>query len=301
MNVLKKNPFFSVIIPLYNKENEISHTLNSVLLQSFENFEILIVNDGSTDNSLDVLSKFIDNRLKIYTIENKGVSNARNYGICMSRGKYIAFLDADDLWSKYFLEYMYDLINIFIDSNIFASNYFINKIPIDFNERFRNISLKSFIINDYFNCAFYMPLITASSVVIKKACFDNNFYFNSKYTHGEDLDIWLKLFKKYQSIAYIDIALVNYNHQATNRACYKIPKLENHFAYYFDIKSSITNSEKNYYLNQVAILLWIYLRNFNFKYFIILFKRYYKYYLKITFYFLKIIISNKYKIEFKNK
>ena len=97
-------PFFSIIIPLYNKENFIVKTINSALRQTFSNFEIIIINDGSTDESLNRLKIFNDRRIRIFDIPNSGVSVARNYGIKKSKSKMIALLDSDDIWEKNHLE-----------------------------------------------------------------------------------------------------------------------------------------------------------------------------------------------------
>lgn len=84
-------PYFSVIIPLYNKESFIEKTLECVLNQTFKDFEIIIVNDGSTDNGLEKIKKFTDNRIKIFQQENQGVSVARNKGMEMAEGEYFCF------------------------------------------------------------------------------------------------------------------------------------------------------------------------------------------------------------------
>ncbi|QYS89019.1 glycosyltransferase family 2 protein [Flavobacterium davisii] len=98
---MQKNKLtFSVIIPLYNKENYIYNTLTSVIDQSYSNFEIIIVNDGSTDKSLEIIQNINDSRIRIFNQQNKGVSSARNLGIKNAKGTLIAFLDADDLWKK---------------------------------------------------------------------------------------------------------------------------------------------------------------------------------------------------------
>ena len=89
---------FSIIIPLYNKADYIAETLKSVLNQTYCDYEVIVVNDSSTDNSLEVASSFQDERIHIYTKENEGVSAARNYGIMHAKYDYIAFLDADDIW-----------------------------------------------------------------------------------------------------------------------------------------------------------------------------------------------------------
>ena len=116
--------FFSVVIPLYNKENHIQKTLNSVLSQSFTDFEIIIINDGSTDNSLDKVQEIKDSRINIYTTPNHGVSKARNTGILKSNSQYICFLDADDFWYENHLSQMKRLLDSFPECGLFATSYY---------------------------------------------------------------------------------------------------------------------------------------------------------------------------------
>ena len=94
----------SVVIPLYNKQNCIRETLRSVLNQSYTDFEVLVVDDGSTDGSLEVVREFSDKRLRIIEKPNSGVSATRNAGIAAAANEWIAFLDADDIWTSFHLE-----------------------------------------------------------------------------------------------------------------------------------------------------------------------------------------------------
>lgn len=90
---------FSIILPVYNAETTISETLNSVLSQSYENFEIIIINDGSTDRSLDIISRYDDNRIRVIEISNSGgPARPRNIGLNSASGDWVAFIDSDDLW-----------------------------------------------------------------------------------------------------------------------------------------------------------------------------------------------------------
>ena len=89
---------FSIIIPLYNKELSVKKTIYSVINQSFRDFEVIIVNDGSTDNSVKVIETIDDARIRVIHQVNQGVSAARNYGIQEAKNQWISFLDADDLW-----------------------------------------------------------------------------------------------------------------------------------------------------------------------------------------------------------
>lgn len=101
----------SVVIPLYNKAHTIVNTLNTVFNQTYQNFEVIIVNDGSTDNGVEVINQtFIDSRIKIINQKNAGVSAARNRGVDESCGEYVAFLDGDDEWHSEYLSIMCELI-----------------------------------------------------------------------------------------------------------------------------------------------------------------------------------------------
>src|SRR6478735_1139624 len=117
-------PFFSVVIPVFNKETFIEKTIKSVLEQTFDDFEIIVVNDFSTDGSLDIVSKIDSDKIKVIQHDkNKGLSATRNTGIRNSNSNYIAFLDADDIWKPTFLEKIHSLILQFPEAKLFATNY----------------------------------------------------------------------------------------------------------------------------------------------------------------------------------
>lgn len=103
---MRNKPLTSVIIPVYNVEKFLNRCLDSVLEQSYQNFEVICINDGSTDNSLQILEKYAKNdaRIKIFTQSNQGVSVARNNGMQRMTGDYVCFIDADDYVEKDFLE-----------------------------------------------------------------------------------------------------------------------------------------------------------------------------------------------------
>ena len=112
-------PFFSIVIPLYNKANFILATLKSVSDQTFENYEIIVINDGSTDESLSKIEALKLPKLSIHTQENKGLSAARNRGVTLARGQYVALLDADDIWKPTYLKSMFKLIENYPNHQIF--------------------------------------------------------------------------------------------------------------------------------------------------------------------------------------
>lgn len=113
----------SVVIPLYNKEKQIANTLRSVFAQTYTDYEIIVVNDGSTDNSVAVVESLNDPRIRLVHQKNAGVSAARNRGIEEARGEYIALLDGDDEWKPILLESMLALAKKYPSCNVFAGNY----------------------------------------------------------------------------------------------------------------------------------------------------------------------------------
>lgn len=118
---------FSVVIPLYNKKHTIRECIASVLSQSYQDFELLVIDDGSTDNSFQVLSEYSDNRIRIVQQSNGGVSSARNLGLKLAKSKYVALLDADDLWMPDYLEKM----NSFIEAYPFCALYGSRQYVVD--------------------------------------------------------------------------------------------------------------------------------------------------------------------------
>ena len=102
------NDLISIIVPVYNVEDYVEKCINSIINQTYENIEIIIINDGSTDNSYEICKRFKDKRIKLFTIKNKGLSGARNYGISKSKGKYLAFVDSDDYIENNMIEVLYN-------------------------------------------------------------------------------------------------------------------------------------------------------------------------------------------------
>ena len=145
---------FSIIIPLYNKANYITKTIQCVLKQTVQSFEIIIVNDSSTDNSLNIVSNIQDERITIYTKPNGGVSSARNYGIKKAKFDYIVFLDADDLWEEDFLSSINQLIQRYPQAGMYCTGF--NKIiNISAATVIPLLSLNFFLTLTYLSHLFY--------------------------------------------------------------------------------------------------------------------------------------------------
>ncbi|MFD1771522.1 glycosyltransferase family 2 protein [Sphingobacterium suaedae] len=186
---------FSVIIPLYNKEISILNTVNSVLEQTFKNFEIIIVNDGSTDNSLNLIQTLEDPRIKVIDQLNAGVSMARNRGIKESKFEWITFLDADDLWKSIHLETLKNLIDYHNEDKVFCTSF------VRSNERVKDSNDTSvFVIDDYFREAIKESFFWTSVTCIHKSVFGQVGVFPKGISRGEDLDLWQRIGRDYRFI-----------------------------------------------------------------------------------------------------
>lgn len=190
----EKQPFFSVVIPLYNKQNHVKETLETVFSQTFQDFEIVIVNDGSTDNSAKIVESIDDNRIRVIHQDNTGVSVARNRGIKEANADYIAFLDADDIWLPEYLKTIYELIQNYPDAGLYATAYKILE-----NQEYKTINILglptmpySGYVPNYFKCRVLgSSLVWTSAVCIpRKVFFENNIWFPEGEKYGEDQHVW---------------------------------------------------------------------------------------------------------------
>ena len=192
-------PFFSVIIPLYNKELYIKNTIQSVLNQTFKDFEIIVINDGSTDNSYNVLKTIKDSRITIYSNKNNGLAYSRNYGIQKSNSNYLALLDADDLWTNNYLESIKNMITRYNTQMVFATNYNSwskKKMPYLINNPTKKTSYR--LITNYFNLR--KNIFSFSSIVFHKSVFSTIGYFNEKVNYGEEEEFSIKCFSYYNLV-----------------------------------------------------------------------------------------------------
>lgn len=188
---------FTIVIPLYNKELSIKNTIESVLNQTYQKFEIVIVNDGSTDNSTGIVESISDDRIKIIYQQNQGVSAARNCGIKEAKYEWVAFLDGDDLWELNHLEEITKMMDIFPNEKVYVTSFEYS----DKRKMFRHPRENSiFKIDDYFKDALKERLMWTSIVVINKGCFTKIGYFNVSLNRGEDLDLWARLAREYKII-----------------------------------------------------------------------------------------------------
>ncbi|MCF7560421.1 glycosyltransferase [Sabulilitoribacter multivorans] len=217
---------FSVIIPLYNKESYIEATLNSILNQTFDDFEIIIVDDGSTDNSLNVVKSIKSSKITIFEQKNQGASVARNFGVKQAKSKYIALIDADDIWYPNHLFELKKQIDLFPNVGLYCNNYvvfhdenFCKKAT--FNFRYNTECL---VIEDYFKASLINSVAWTSAIGFSKEAFKTLGGFNTNYKTAQDLDLWIRFALNYE---------VSFNPTVTMR-------------YNFYVDNSLSKKEKDY-------------------------------------------------------
>lgn len=234
--------FFSVIIPLYNKAPYVEKALRSVSAQTFSDYELIVVDDGSKDESASVaervlndcwLSQLKPQPVKLIRQVNAGVSTARNNGVAASQGQYICFLDADDWWEPTFLEEMAKLIAEFPDAGIYGTNYTIVN-ETKHKTRIAPIGLEKDFEKGYFNyCRIYakslcMPL-TSITVSIPRKVFDEMQGFKPHLKLGEDFVLWVHIALNY-NVVFLNKPLAFYNQdvEVANRGTQHLHQPECH-------------------------------------------------------------------------
>ncbi len=192
-------PFFSIVIPLFNKEKFVKNTLQSVLSQTFNDYEIIIVDDGSTDASVAIIKEIISDKIQLIQQKNQGVAKAKNVGIKHAKSKFIALIDADDTWYSNHLEELKKQIGIYPNAGLYCNNYEILytpeiKKPALFNFNYKTDCL---LIEDFFKASIINSVAWTSAVAFSKEIFERVGGFNTNYNTCEDLDMWLRLALRY--------------------------------------------------------------------------------------------------------
>ena len=229
----------SVVMPLYNKEKSVRSTLESVLNQSYTDWELVIVDDGSTDNSLIVvrekLSELGNEKVKVFHQENGGVCSARNRGIQEAKGEYIALLDGDDLWDKEYLAEQVKMILDFPDAAMWGINFaemdngkLVRKLETALPDGYRGY------VENYFQMKGRISdLFCSSSVVIRKDVFDKVGVFDERIKYAEDDDMWWRIIATHK-VAFYDRYMVYYRFDAENRALQRKVQLKHFLPYFID-------------------------------------------------------------------
>lgn len=195
----------SVIIPLYNKATSIARVLDCVLAQTYQDFEVVVVDDGSTDDGVAIVKSYTDSRIRLICRENAGVSAARNRGIAEAQGEYVAFLDADDEWASDYLRIQNILSSEFAECDVFATNYMMKYSNGDVTSaQIKKIRFagEAGVLENYFEVASCShPPLWTSAVMVRKSAIESVGGFPVGIKSGEDLLTWARLAIRYK-IAY---------------------------------------------------------------------------------------------------
>jgi len=244
----------TVIIPLYNKATTIRRCLRSVLSQTILPNELIVINDGSQDESLDVVKEMVDSSslidIKIIDQENHGVSFTRNRGVSLATNDFIAFLDADDEWNEKFIEHAQEIISTYQDISL-----------VTFKHRVCDEDIGSYIpkqyfgskdrglIKNYFALARCFPIVNSSKAVVNKLYFEKVGGFPIDAKVSEDLYLWIKL-SECAPIAYFEELLVTIYQAPDNSRGSRVGQIPYPIVYYSS-KHCVKNLDNDLYL-----LLW---------------------------------------------
>jgi glycosyltransferase involved in cell wall biosynthesis len=204
----------SIVVTCYNYGKYISDCLNSILKQKYQNYEVVIIDDGSTDNTEKVVSPYLENqKIKYCKQENMGQAGAKNNGIRNSTGEFIAFLDADDMWADNMLEKEMALFSDKRIGVVYSRVRFINEknkeVIIKSNNKYllpRSGNITSYLL--------FENIVTFSSSIVRKECLDKCGYFDESFKMGIDWDLWLRISTKYQ-FSYVNEPLLIYRIHST--------------------------------------------------------------------------------------
>ena len=211
---MSKPPPISVVIPLYNKEREVGAAVRSVLAQSVLPLEVIVVDDGSTDNGAAVVRAIQSPLLRLLTQPNAGVSAARNLGIAESKGEYIALLDADDAWEAGFLAEITAMTEAFPGCGIYCTGFSVisngKALPAAGGQQ-------RGIVKNFFRDSAHRYIAIPSACCIPKRVFDTVGGFPDGMKIGEDLHMWIRIARRYP-VCYSPARLVRYSREASNRS-----------------------------------------------------------------------------------
>lgn len=250
-------PKVSVIVPIYNAEKYMKKCIDSILSQTLENIEIILVNDGSVDNSANIADEYsrVDRRVRVIHQNNSGPSVARNTGISVARGKYIGFVDSDDYIEKTMYEELFksaDKNNIqvamcsYIENYIYKNEAHIIKANLEQEKIYDKPRIQSNIINTFTKNENYGFYSLWNKIYLREWLIESNLKMDENRDHGEDWWFNINVFSKIDTFIYIDKELYNYIHINSNSLMSKYR--ENQFELFLDGRLKMKEIIPNEYI-----------------------------------------------------
>jgi glycosyltransferase involved in cell wall biosynthesis len=197
-------PTVTVIIPTYNRCSLLVQTINSVLAQDYNDFEILVIDDGSTDNTKQIVCEIKDNRIKYFHKNNGGASSARNLGLKNAQGQFICFLDSDDLWPDNFLRTMISRLQ---KNPQYGAAYCMRTLLFEDGSTKPSYQKEFFFSGQITAQLFQKTFIQTSTICFRKEVLENIF-FDESLTNGEDVDVWLKVSARTKFLFVPDVQII---------------------------------------------------------------------------------------------
>lgn len=251
-----KQPFFSIIIPTYNRAELIGKTIESVQQQLYSNFELLIIDDGSTDNTEVVVKPYCNEHIHYFKKENGERAAARNYGIKKAKGAFITFLDSDDLIYQNYLSHAYELINKHSNEHFFHTAYAIStpdgKVIHTLNTRSGDLN-KQLLKGNLLSCL---------GVFIRREKLLNNLFNEDRDLSGsEDWELWMRLSARYP-IFYsneVTASIIQHDHRSilNFKADVLIKRIQ--LAAYYIFEDAIIKEKYSSYKKMILAHLFLYL------------------------------------------
>ena len=252
---------FSVIMPLYNKAPYVEKAIRSVLEQTYPHYELIVINDGSTDNSAEIAEKLLEgvSNARFINQQNSGVATTRNNGVAIAKGEYVCFLDADDWWDVSFLQEMSQFIQEYPEAGIWGTNYWyvkrgMTRVGVCCETGYINYPL-------VYKSQTSMPLWTGA-VSMSKETFFKYGGFPVGIKLGEDFLLWTKIALEHK-VAFLNKTVAYYNNDvpATMRATRNLHKPEHHMLFMMsELEDAVANNISNKE-DWSALLDWLRVRS----------------------------------------
>ncbi len=191
-------PLVSVVIPVYNGEKKIQETIDSILNQTFSDFEIVVINDGSIDSTIEIIEKVSDSRLRLFSYSNTGLAASRNRGLAQASGEFISFIDADDLWTADKLEAQLRALREYPQAAVaYSWTDYINE-----SSQFLHSGRRITATGDVYEKLLVMNFLeNGSNPLIRRQALTAVGGFDESLPAAEDWDLWLRLAARYQFVA----------------------------------------------------------------------------------------------------